>query len=41
MIMDILIMKQIRDDEGESLVVYEDTLGHLTVGVGHKVAVQV
>ena len=35
--MDLLTMKAIRDDEGESLTVYEDTLGHLTVGVGHKV----
>lgn len=35
--MDLQTMKAIREDEGESLAVYEDTLGHLTVGVGHKV----
>lgn len=29
--------KAIRDDEGKSLDVYEDTLGNLTVGIGHKV----
>ena len=35
--MDLLTVKTIRYDEGESLTVYEDTLGHLTVGVSHKV----
>ena len=27
----------IRESEGKSLVVYEDTLGHATVGIGHLV----
>ena len=36
--MQLLTMKTIREDEGESLTVYKDTLGHLTVGVGHKLS---
>ena len=35
--MDLLTMQTIREDEGISLTVYEDTNGHLTVGIGHKV----
>ena len=35
--MDLETMKTIREDEGISLTVYEDTTGHLTVGIGHKV----
>ena len=30
-------LQAIRKEEGKSLLVYKDTLGHLTVGVGHKV----
>lgn len=35
--MEISTMHTIHDDEGERLTVYEDTLGNLTVGIGHKV----
>ena len=38
--MDLLAMKTIREDEGMSLTVYEDTCGHLTVGHGHKVLLE-
>ena len=30
-------IKTIREEEGKSLKVYQDTLGSLTVGVGHKI----
>ncbi len=31
------LKKQLKDDEGVRLVVYKDTRGFLTVGVGHRV----
>jgi GH24 family phage-related lysozyme (muramidase) len=33
----IFTVKTIREEEGKSLKVYQDTLGNLTVGIGHKV----
>ncbi|KKK54275.1 hypothetical protein LCGC14_3086390, partial [marine sediment metagenome] len=35
--MNIFTVRTIREEEGRSLRVYRDTLGSLTVGVGHKI----
>ena len=35
--MNIFTVRTIREEEGKSLKVYRDTLGNLTVGVGHKI----
>jgi lysozyme len=35
--MNLHTMDVICEEEGHSLAVYEDSLGHLTVGIGHKI----